>query len=227
MSRIRLYTQSLNPYTEKVARALNFKGLDYQRVVSDDPEDRKRWSPVSELLPVLEVDGERVHDSTAILRWLEQRFPIPPLLSKDPKTAAAQERLAEWSDTSFVWYWNRWRAARFPRPGDEKSASRGLLGKISRTVARGLGQPATPLSRGELRELEISEELVNRLDDLLGMLGTRDFFHSDEPSVADLSVFGMLRTLQDGPILENRDVIGERPRLVDYMKRMDRVTRPR
>ncbi len=227
MSRIRLYTQSLNPYTEKVARALNFKGLDYQRVVSDDPEDRKRWSPVSELLPVLEVDGERVHDSMAILRWLEQRFPIPPLLSKDPKTAAAQQRLAEWSDTSFVWYWNRWRAARFPRPGDEKAASGGLLGRLSRTVARGLGQPVTALSRAELRELEISEELVNRLDDLLGMLGTRDFFHSDEPSVADLSVFGMLRTMQDGPILENRDVLGERPRLVEYMKRMDRVTRPR
>ena len=30
-----------------------------------------------------------------------------------------------------------------------------------------------------------------------------------------------------GPILENRDVLGERPRLVEYMRRMDRVTRPR
>ncbi|MEE8582084.1 MAG: glutathione S-transferase family protein [Myxococcota bacterium] len=227
MAQIRLYTQKLNPYAEKVSLALNFKGLPYERIESDDPEDRKRWSPVSGLLPVLEIAGERVHESAKILRWLETRFPEPPLLSKDPKTAAAQQRFAEWSDTSFVWYWNRWRTARFPRPGDERPPEDGLLAKVRRGVRRGLGRPRARPSRVELREFEVAEELVKRLDDLVGMLGERAYFLADEPSVADLSVFGMLNVIGNGPILEGRDAIEARPRLSAYMERMEEITRPR
>ena len=224
MAQIRLYTQKFNPYAEKVARALNFKGVRYERIESDDPEERKRWSAVTGLLPVLEIDGERVEDSAAILRWLEERFPSPPLLSGDPKIAAAQLRLAEWSDTSFVWYWNRWRAARFPQPGDEEPLDGGLLGKLRRGIARGLGGSTGTLSRIQMRELEVTEELVNRLDDLVGMLGERNFFHADDPSVADLSVFGMLQVMLDGPILEGHGVIAARPTLMSYLERMDKIT---
>ncbi|MGH0034714.1 MAG: glutathione S-transferase family protein [Myxococcota bacterium] len=223
MTTIRLYTQKLNPYSEKVARALGYKRLDFERVVSEDPNDLKRWSPVTGQLPVLEVDGERKADSSAILAWLDEIFPDPPLLSPDPTIASKQRSMAEWSDTSFVWYWNRWRAARFPQPGDAEPASPSLVAKLRSGIRRAMGG-RTP-SRGELREIEIANEMASRLDDLVGLLGERPYFHANEPSWADLSVFGMLEVMKDSPMAMGRDLIGERPTLLAYMERVDEATR--
>ncbi len=111
---IRLYTQALNSYTEKVAAALALKGMPFARVVSEEPEDVQRWSPIARTLPVLEIDGRRKSDSIKIVKWLDELHPNPPLFSGDPRIAEAQRHLAEWSDDSFTWSWNRWRTARYP-----------------------------------------------------------------------------------------------------------------
>jgi len=224
VSDIRLYTQQINPFSQKVAVGLELKGLDYERVVSDDPADVKRWSPVTGQLPMLEMKGRRVADSTAILRWLEQVHPEPPLWSRDPKTADTQEQLMQWADASFLFYWDRWRAARYPRPGDEEPASPSLLEALRRRIERSFGRTDRAPSRVELRELEVLDELANRLDDLAGMLGERPFFLSDEPSVADVSVFGMLRILRHGPILSGAEMIARRPRLAAFTDRMERLS---
>ncbi len=225
MPKIRIYTQSINPFTAKVELALALKGLPYEREVSDDPDDLKRWSPVTRQLPVADIDGERIHDSGAILRELETRFPEPPLLAVDPKTARAQERLAEWSDSSFLFYWNRWREARYPRPGDEMPANNAsLLGKLRGGIAATFGGHGRALSRGELREAEVINGLAARLSDLSAFLGERDFYYGDTPSVADVSVYGMLRLLHGGPMTGANELIDDRPELLAYMKRMDERT---
>lgn len=225
MPLIRLYTQKVNPYAEKVARALYFKGLEHERIVSEDPDDIARWNPVTKQLPVLEVDDERVSDSGVILERIEELFPEPPLLSPDPVTAGAQRRMADWSDVSFVWYWNRWRAARFPQPGDEQPADRSLIRKFKSGVLRSLGLDSNQLTRLEVREAEIGQELSNRLDDLVVMLGGREFFHSDQLSVADLSVFGMLQVMRDSPMMGDGSQLDARPALVAYMERVEALTR--
>ena len=86
VARIRLYTQSQNPFSEKVAAALALKGLPFERIVSDDPEDVARWSPIARTLPVLEIDGRRKADSGAIVTWLDELYPEPPLVSPDPRS---------------------------------------------------------------------------------------------------------------------------------------------
>jgi glutathione S-transferase len=224
MEHIRLYTQTINPYAEKVAGALALKRLPFERVVSDLPEDVATWSPVTRQLPVLEVDGERRAGSNPILVWLDERFPEPALVSRDPSVAAAQWRFAEWSDASFVWYWNRWRAARFPRPGDEQPPDPGLLGKLGQAVRRSLGRPGRAPSRADIRELEILSELENRLNDLVGLLGERPFFLAASPSVADLSVYGMLNVLRDSPMNGGGRLLSERLALVAFVERMDQLT---
>ena len=172
---------------------------------------------------MLEIDGDRVHDSDRILLWLDERFPEPPLRSADAKTAAAQERLASWSDSSFLWYWDRWRAARYPRPGDEQPAGPNLLARVARSIGRSLGTDEV-VTRAELREAEILEELAHRMDDVLGFLGDRLFFYADQPSVADLSVYGMLRIIENGPMTNSAALLRARKPLTAYMKRMAALT---
>jgi len=223
MAVVRLYTQRRNPFSEKVARALALKRLPFERIVSDAPEDIRRWSPVTHRLPVLEIDGKRRHESARILDWLDELYPDPPLVARDAKVAEAQRRLAEWSDTSFLWYWDRWRMARFPLPGDEKPADPGLLSRLRSGIGRGLGRGGRSLTRLELRELEVVEGIAKRLDDLVGFLGSRPYFHAEAPSVADLSVYGMLLLLRNGPIPGAPELIADRPPLLAYMARMDAI----
>ena len=216
---IRLYTQSRNPYSERVAAALALKALPFERVVSDDPEDVARWSPIARTLPVLEIDGRRKADSAVILEWIDEHVPDPPLLSTVPKTAEAQQQLAAWSNDSFTFYWNRWRVARYPQPGDDQPVDDSLLGRVFDHVSRRLGRE--PRTRADARELEIVGQLFDRMTDLEGFLGERSFFYADEPSVADISVYAMLLVLRDGPIPGCADAIAERPTLASFVERME------
>jgi glutathione S-transferase len=225
MAKIRLYTQSINPFTTKVELGLALKRLDYEREVSNDPDDVKRWSPVTHELPVIQIDNQVIHDSGKILEALDELFPEPPLLARDPKTARAQIRLAEWSDPSFLFYWNRWREARFPQPGDEMPAEDATpLAKLREGIRRTFGQDG--MTRRGLREAEVMNGLAARLSDLIGFLGQRPFFYADEPSVADAAVYGMLVLLRDGPMTGARELINERPELLAYMERMQEETAP-
>lgn len=215
---IRLYTQTVNPFSDKVAAALALKGLAFERVITEQPEEVARLSPIARTLPVLEIDGRRKADSLAILTWLDTLHPEPPLYASDPRTAAAQKNLAEWSSDSFLWYWNRWRTARYPRPGDEEPPDDSPLGRIWDRVGRSLGRK--PHNRADQRELEVIGELEDRLSDLVGFLGNRPYFHGSEPSVADLSIYSMLQVLRGGAIPGCAEAIVERPTLTAFIERL-------
>ena len=218
MESIRLYTQWRNPFSEKVARGLRLKRLAFDRVISEDPADWRRWSPITGQLPVLEIDGARRQESNEILRWLDELHPDPPLLSTDPKVAEAQRQLAAWSDSSFLYYWNSWRATRAEDLWtDENRPEPALLERLRSTLSRGLGRS----DPNEEREDQVIDAIARRLDDIEGLLGQRRFFYSDEPSIADLSVIGMLTVLRDGPIPRTATLLRERPTLMKYMERME------
>ena len=79
--------------------ALNLKGLDYQYVAVDLRKEEhlgaafKTLNPQG-LVPAL-VDGEHVlTQSPAIIEWLEERYPTPPLLPSNPDDRAQVRALA-------------------------------------------------------------------------------------------------------------------------------------
>ncbi len=82
---MRLYTQSRNSAGERVRIALHLKGIDYDYVAipSLPPGDYRRINPQG-LMPALEIDGNVIAQSTAILEFLEETHPSPPLLPTDP-----------------------------------------------------------------------------------------------------------------------------------------------
>jgi glutathione S-transferase len=230
---LHLYGLRAAPFTEKVVRALRLKRLPFELHEPETAEDYRRWNPETGLLPLLDLGGERVHDSTAILLRLDERFPDPPLLASDPRTAAAQRRLEEWADVSFFWYWLRWqgtqpqssaipvqRALADARPGVDPPAAglthalRSLGARLRRRFAQ--QSPARPSDAARIRD-----ELDQRLQDLVRLLARRPFFYSERVSMADLAVFAMLRSLAGDSIPGGANLLARRAELLAFMRRVE------
>ena len=62
-----VFGSRLSPFVEKVVRGLQLKGISYRLVPPKSPTDFRRWNPQTGKMPVLELIGERVFDSTLIL----------------------------------------------------------------------------------------------------------------------------------------------------------------
>ena len=78
---LHLYGLRAAPFTEKVVRGLRLKRLAFELHEPQTPEDYRRWNPETGLLPLLDLDGERVHDSTAILLRLDRSIAEDPALA--------------------------------------------------------------------------------------------------------------------------------------------------
>jgi glutathione S-transferase len=207
------------PFTEKVGRALRVKQLAFELVEPKSPEDYRRFSPETGLLPVLEVNGTKIPDSAAILDHLDKQFPVPPLLSSDPRVAREQRRLEHWIDETFPYYILRWVQKR--------------VGGAAKLEAPG-GFPLGPMARlGMIRSdgtlnpewFDTSDggpgpEFVRRLDDLQHMLGTRRFFYADQMSRADLSVCGSLSAMYRDLYVGARALLEARKPLLDLVERV-------
>ena len=77
------YWRSGTSYRTRIA--LNLKGLTYDQAgvdlrTGDQHSDAFLALNPQGLVPALEVDGQVLTQSPAILEWLEERFPEPPLL---------------------------------------------------------------------------------------------------------------------------------------------------
>lgn len=83
----------------RVRLALGLKGLTYEQVPHDlrtgaqSTPDYRALNPQA-LLPTLEADGLVLTQSPAILEWLDERFPDPPLLPADPDARAVVRAMA-------------------------------------------------------------------------------------------------------------------------------------
>ncbi|MEM7410571.1 MAG: glutathione S-transferase family protein [Myxococcota bacterium] len=226
-----LYGAARVPFTEKVRRALLYKGVSFELREPRSKEDYTRWNPKTGLLPFLDLDGEGIEDSTEILLRLDERFPEPPLLSRDPMVADQQRQLEEWADESFLWYFLKYRRMIGEELGlplaegsdggtyDTPSPTSGSLRRLGAWLRAG-GTWERPLT-ALLRELGL------RMDDLVNFLGARPFFYSETLSMADLGVYAMLFTMRKDAIPGASRLIQERPNLAAFMGRVEDATRDR
>ncbi|RZL65840.1 MAG: maleylacetoacetate isomerase [Variovorax sp.] len=84
----------------RVRIALNLKGLAYDYVPVHIARGEHRTGPFAtisadQLVPLLEDDGERLSQSMAIIEYLEERHPSPPLLPSDALGRARVRALSE------------------------------------------------------------------------------------------------------------------------------------
>jgi glutathione S-transferase len=102
MNRPVLWHLPLSHYSEKVRWALDYKAVQHERHA---PIGGYHMAVALVLtrgrdytLPVLELDGQRIGDSTKIIAALEQRHPDPPLYPPDPAERRRALALEDWFD---------------------------------------------------------------------------------------------------------------------------------
>jgi len=84
----------------RVRIALNLKGLDYEYIPVHIARGEHKTGPFAAispdmLVPLLEDDGERFTQSMAIIEYLDEIQPEPPLLPHDPVGRARVRALSE------------------------------------------------------------------------------------------------------------------------------------
>jgi glutathione S-transferase len=225
-----LYGNRLSPFVEKVYRGLKLKQLPFQFHEPHSPFDVRRNNPTTGKMPALELNGQKLFDSTFILRAIDEFKPEPPLLSPDPRLAAHQRLLEDWADESLYWYGMvlRWNipanatrtinliAKELPpilRPLAKILALRFIA---SQTRAQGMGRlPLDVLLR----------ELDGHLANLVQLLGDGPFFFSvSQPSIADLAIFGQLGFLHSAVTPEGTAAVEQHPALLEFCQRLDALT---
>lgn len=100
---IRLYHVPLSPFCRKVRLSLAEKRLEVELVEEKywerDPDFIRR-NPAGKV-PVLKIDGVTLAESTPICEYIEEVYPSPPLLPRDPVKRHEVRRLVGWFDDKF------------------------------------------------------------------------------------------------------------------------------
>ena len=96
---MKLYSFFRSGTSHRLRIALNLKGLAYEQIAVDLRREEhlgdafKAINP-QQLVPVLEADERLMIQSPAIIEWLEERYPTPPLLPGDAGNRAQVRALA-------------------------------------------------------------------------------------------------------------------------------------
>lgn len=97
---MRLHSYFRSSASFRVRIALNLKGLTYDYVPVHLPRGDHKKPPYADisadtLVPLLQTDGERLSQSMAIIEYLDETHPAPPLLPPDALGRAKVRALAQ------------------------------------------------------------------------------------------------------------------------------------
>jgi glutathione S-transferase len=140
-----LYDDVFSPYARKVRIALYEKDVPFERVRALHGDCNRTdfidVNPRAEV-PAL-VDGDfRLYDSTVICEYLEERYPEPPLLPKEPRMRAKCRLIEDLADTQLdaalyaITIVEMGRGESFP---EMRAAAARDLGRLSGELERLLG----------------------------------------------------------------------------------------
>ena len=114
-----LLDHPVSSYAQKVKIALREKGVSFQTELPEDFGTGGTEGPLGRASPRAEVpvliEGDlRIFESTIILEYIEERWPLPPLLPRDPAARAAaritedvcdsQYEAVNWGYAEVLWY---------------------------------------------------------------------------------------------------------------------------
>ena len=84
---LKLFHLDRSPYAWKVRLVLAEKGIPYEALIPENKSEDPAFARLNpfRLTPVLQLpDGRAIYESTVINEYLEEVYPDPPMLPKDP-----------------------------------------------------------------------------------------------------------------------------------------------
>ena len=212
-----------SPFTQKVLLVFDFKGIEFEWVPAPllaRGELVKRTG--DNKVPVLEVGGRWVADSTAIVNWAEEHRPEPSLYPSDPWRRQLCRIIEDWADETLTFhahaaYWcppgnaaRLLRGAATDRPTLETRLGVRLLARMGPRLFRKLAtaRRSESGSRALLRE---------QLDMLERLLESAPYLVGEEPTIADFSAAAQIVNLSD---LERAAYLDDKPRLAGWIDRL-------
>ena len=211
-----LWHLPVSHYSEKVRWALDHKRIPHRRraaVVPGAHMVASAWltrDPGNFTFPVLQLDGEAIADSTAIIAQLEERFPEPALYPADPDERRRALELEDFFDEELG---PHIRLLAFHELGNDRERFEAI---VRRTVPGPLGRSAATSTayaraftglrfgaRDEEAAVLAREKIVVALDRVEAELGPNEHLVGDSFSVADLTAAALFYPLvlpEEGPL---------------------------
>jgi len=200
-----LWHIEISHYNEKVRWALDLKGVPHRRraplpgILHPIVALAKTRRP---LLPVLDLDGESIGDSTRIIAALERRYPEPPLYPSDPDERRRALELEEWFDEEVAPHLRRLAFYEIGRDPELSSRALRTTGSISLP-----GRAAALMVRGTARRYGGSEQVMDEARErvragcerVVAEVRPSGYLVGDAFSVADLTAASILYPVASPP----------------------------
>jgi len=197
MSGITVYGIPGSPFLRSVEIALREKRLDYE-LHAMAPGEHKQPEHLARhpfgRVPAFEHDGFAIYETQAIIRYLDEVFPNPPLTPGNPQARARMNQVIG----VIEWYF-------FPKAAAPIAFNRIIGPKL-------LGLPTDEAAVAEA--MPMAETCFGVLDNILG---DQPYFGGDRISIADIMLGAQLDLLSDTP--EGAQLIAG-TRLLPWLNRM-------
>jgi glutathione S-transferase len=203
-----LWQYNFSNFNEKARWALDFKRVSHVRRSLLPGGPRAMMFSRRGTLPVLDLDGERIVDSTRIIAALEQRFPQPALYPEDARERSAALELEDFFDEQAGHELRR--AAFYEWRTDPRFVSALLTtgrGRPTRAFMRAVLPGAMVYARQRYRIYPADAErgrvkVATALDRIVAELKPSGYLVGDSFTVADLTAAALLYPLVMPPELQ-------------------------
>ncbi len=225
-STVTLHQWEISPFCQKVAKALRYKGIafdtvDYNGLLGSKVAGLSKVGKV----PVLDIDGQRIQDSTKIARYLDDAYPDTPRLYPLDLQARAQVELWEdWSD-ELLYFYEVYLRVNDPK-ALEAAAALSAAGRptYERAIIKPLLKAALKLQiamqgTGRMAEADVHAEFRRHLDRIELILGQTGYLVGTAPTIADFAVGAQL-----GEVVRTSDLmrpeIHSRPNITAWLAKL-------
>ena len=227
MTAVTLYQFELCPYCHKVRAGLELKGVAYRKV-EVNPMNKKELPslPASapRKVPVLDVGGAVLWDSTVILSYLDEQFPGKVrFFPEDPAARARAVEIEAWVDDALTFalptvIYGTWGEAVKAAQVTARTSNFGVLQNLM--VRAGGSLVMHEVSKRILKKRGQTDGRVwlsSELDKLEAWLGEQPFVCGDALSLGDVATHGALTCIHEFPAFAE---MMKRPRLAAWYARV-------
>ena len=211
---------SVSPFCLKLDAYLRLAGIEHRAVVDATPFGAPKGKA-----PWIEHDGKKIGDSSFIVDYLREHFPVDPDAALSPAEKGAARGLKRLIEENLYWtmVYDRWvvepnwRVFRDIVLGGVAPPLRAVIGPLAR---RGVKKQLRGHGIGLHSPDEIHAIGIGDAEAIADYLGDKPFLMGQNPTAIDASAYGLLANIVVPPIASPiKDAILKRRTLTDYVDR--------